>query len=210
MSVDINTDAGKPLRFSDIVKMLAAREDTSVATLVVVLGERAFGALMFILAIPNIIPTPPGTSAILGLPLLFLTFQLMVGRTTLWLPHFISKRVIRKEVLQGFAKRLLPPLTRIEKLVGARLTWLASSPLAERLLGLVACVLALILFLPIPLGNILPATGIAVLAIGLAERDGLAVVMGHLLALTSVGVLVLLSSAIYESIIALVRLLTGG
>jgi hypothetical protein len=43
-----------------------------VAELLETAGDRAFGALMFVFALPNVVPTPPGVSAALGLPLIVL------------------------------------------------------------------------------------------------------------------------------------------
>jgi hypothetical protein len=39
-------------------------------------------------------------------------------------------------------------------------------------------VLAIVLFLPIPLGTIVPGFAISLLAIGILERDGIAVLLG--------------------------------
>ena len=68
------------------------RERISIADLLQALEHRAIGALMFIFAVPNAIPVPPGVSAILGAPLIFLSFQLMIGRRP-WLPKVITRTV---------------------------------------------------------------------------------------------------------------------
>ena len=44
--------------------------------------------------------------------------------------------------------------------------------------GLVCLMLSLVLVLPIPLGNMLPALAICLLALGILERDGLWVLAG--------------------------------
>ena len=54
-----------------------------------------------------------------------------------------------------------------------------------------AFLLAAVLLLPIPLGNLLPATAIAILALSLAQRDGVLTVAGFLAAAASVAVLVM-------------------
>ena len=54
--------AAKPSRLSDIVKSMDTGSGTTIGELVDSLGERAFGALMFIFAVPNILPTPPRRS----------------------------------------------------------------------------------------------------------------------------------------------------
>ncbi len=44
---------------------------------------------------------------------------------------------------------------------------------AEKLLGALALILAVVVTLPIPLGNMLPAFAICLIALGVLERDGL-------------------------------------
>lgn len=199
----------RPRRLSDIVRSISSEADITVGKLADSLGERAFGALMFIFAVPNIIPTPPGTSAILGLPLVFLTYQVMIGRQTLWLPAVIRQRSISRDMLQTFVNKMTPVMTRLERILKPRAGFMVSSNLAERMLGLVAFPLSLILFLPIPLGNMLPAAAIACLALGLAERDGLAVAFGYVLSLASVALLAAVSSALYIGVMAFFRALFG-
>jgi len=199
----------KPSRLSDIVRSIDTSRDMSVGELVDSLGERAFGALMFIFAVPNAIPMPPGTSAILGLPLVILTWQVMIGRQTVWLPQFVRQRRISKEMLERFVSKVTPVMARLERVLRPRFGVVVTSNLAERVLGLVAFPLALILFLPIPFGNIPPAASIACLALGLAERDGLAVLIGYALAAASAAVLAAVSSALYVAVIAFFKALFG-
>ncbi len=214
MQQDEFTDGGprgpqKPSRLSDIVRSIDTSEDMTIGQLVDSLGERAFGALMFIFAVPNVIPTPPGTSAILGLPLVILTWQVMVGRQTLWLPQLVRQRRISKEMLATFVNKVTPVMARLERVLRPRFGMIVASNLAERVIGLVAFPLALILFLPIPFGNIPPAAAIACLALGLAERDGVAVVVGYVLALASAAVLAAVSSALYVAVVAFFQALFG-
>jgi hypothetical protein len=199
----------KPSRLSDIVKSIDTSQDTTIGELVDSLGERAFGALMFIFAVPNIIPTPPGTSAILGLPLVILTWQLMIGRQSLWLPEAIRKRRIAKELLASFVSKVLPIMAKLERVLRPRLGFIVSSDLAERVMGFITFALSVILFLPIPLNNMLPAAAISCLALGLAERDGVAVGAGYLLGIASVAVLAAISSALYIGVMAFFRALFG-
>jgi hypothetical protein len=201
--------AHKPSRLSDIVKSIDTGSDTTIGELVDSLGERAFGALMFIFAVPNILPTPPGTSSILGLPLVILTWQLLIGRQSLWLPSIVRQRRISRDLIATFVSKVTPAMARIERILRPRLGFLVSSDAAERLIGLITFPLAIVLFLPIPLGNMLPAAAIALIALGLAERDGLAVAIGYVLSLASVALLAAISSALYIAVVAFFRALLG-
>jgi fructose-1,6-bisphosphatase/inositol monophosphatase family enzyme len=141
--------AAKPSRLSDIVKSINTEDDTTIGTLVDSLGERAFGALMFIFAVPNIIPTPPGTSAILGLPLVILTWQVLIGRQSLWLPAVVRHRRISRELISAFVNKVTPVMAKLERILKPRMGFLVSSDAAERVIGLVTFPLAVALSSPV-------------------------------------------------------------
>lgn len=192
---------GRPL--SEILAAIAndaSRERISVANLLTVLQDRAVAALIFIFALPNVVPVPPGTSAILGAPLLFLTAQLALGMRP-WLPKLITERSMARADFAALIARAGPWLARAERLLRPRLGLLARPP-AEYAVGALSLLLAIIVFLPIPLGNMLPAFAICLFALGILERDGVWVLAGLVTAVASValvwGVLyALIKSAIF-------------
>ena len=73
---------------------------------------------------------------------------------------------------------------------------LAVQEVGDRLVGAACFMLAVIVFLPIPFGNMLQSLAIAAFGIGAVERDGIAVIAGWIVAVASVAVLALLSKAI--------------
>jgi hypothetical protein len=153
-----------------------SRERISIGDLLASLGDRALAALLFVFAVPNVLPVPPGTSSILGAPLVFLAAQLAFGRKP-WLPRVIASRTLARADFATLVRRIGPWLARAERLLRPRATGLVRPPM-EYLLGLVCLVLAIVLVLPVPLGNMLPALAISLLALGILERDGLWVVVG--------------------------------
>ena len=187
--------AANATALSDLLLALghdAARERISVGDLLAALGERAFGALIFIFAFPNVLPTPPGTSTLLGAPLVFLAAQLCLGWRP-WLPGLVAQRSMARADFARLVRRIHPWLVRAERLLQPRLRALTRSPM-EHMIGLVCLVLALLLVLPIPLGNVLPALAISLLALGLLERDGIWVLAGYC---TSVAAVALVSGVIF-------------
>lgn len=190
-------------RLSAILTAIAKgqhRERISIADLLHALEHRAIGALMFIFAVPNAIPVPPGVSAVLGAPLIFLSFQLMIGRRP-WLPKLITDRSLSRVDFEKVVDLTAPWLARAERLMRPRFEFLAKPP-AEYLIGAICLLLSIILFLPIPLGNMLPAFTICVLALGVLERDGLWIGIGVACAIGAVVivwgvVLALLWSALF-------------
>ncbi len=191
-------------KLSDILTAIAAdeaRERISVGNLVQIMGYRAYGALMLIFALPNVLPTPPGFSAVLGAPLIFLAAQLLLRRPTPWLPEIIASRSMSRADFSVIVARAAPWLAKAERLLRPRLEFLTRPP-CEQLIGLICLVLAIILFLPIPLGNMLPALAICLFSLAILERDGLAAVIGLAATVLSIvvvwGVLfVLIKGALY-------------
>lgn len=197
------SDSHHAPRISEILAGIAVakRKTVSVRDVLEAFGDRAFGALMFVFAAPVALPMPPGVSAILGAPLLFITAQLMVGRRTLWLPRVLADRTMTRTDFAALMEKLSPYLSWVERRLRPRLTFLYNRWL-DGVTGLLCLVLAIIVFLPIPFGNMLPALAIAAFGLGIAERDGLLGAFGGVMAAISIAVLAFLSSAIIAGITA--------
>lgn len=194
----MSSRSGRPL--SDVLFDIAVdttRPRISIGLLLKALDDRALAALVLIFALPNAIPMPPGTSSVLGTPLVFLTAQLALARSP-WLPKFIANRSVSRPDFAAVVVRLAPWLARAEKLLKPRLLWMTSS-IGERFIGLVCLCLSVVLVLPIPFGNMLPAAAICLMALGLLERDGLWMIAGLVTTVISIalvaGVLVGMAKA---------------
>jgi hypothetical protein len=173
-------------RFSQILDAVGAderRERVSVSDLMQAMDARAVAALILLFALPNVVPTPPGTSSILGLPLLYLTAQMMLGKLP-WLPAFIADRSMTRNDFNSFVGRVTPLIARLERLLKPRLLFVTSAT-GERIIGGICFALAIVLALPIPLGNMLPALAISLMALGVLERDALWVVIGSFVGVLS-------------------------
>jgi hypothetical protein len=162
------------------------KERIMISDVMSVSGDRAALALILLFALPNVMPVPPGTSAVLGAPLLFLAAQAALGKKA-WLPPSIAGRSISRARFAAWVDRGQLWLARAGGLLRPRLQWLAD-PAPTRVVGALCLVLALILFLPIPLGNMPPALAISMLALGVLERDGVWVLAGIAIGLVSVAV----------------------
>jgi hypothetical protein len=142
------------------------------------LGDRGFGVLLFIFALPNLIPVNiPLLSAVLGAPLVLLAAQLTYGRHKPWFPHWLTRQSISRHNFEAIVRRALPYLERAERWLRPRLTVLVSWT-GERLIGVGLLVLTVVLALPIPFGNWLPAFAICIVGLAMVEKDGLAVLLG--------------------------------
>lgn len=168
-----------PPRLTEILAGLAqdsTRERIAIADMLEVMRARAFGALLMIFAFPNILPSPPGLAGILGLPLMFLSAQMMLGRAP-WLPQFIARRSMPRSAFAVMVEKITPWLARAERLLRARAEFLASGP-AQRVIGAICLILSIGLALPVPFANLAPALAICLIGLGVLERDGAWVLLG--------------------------------
>lgn len=200
-----------PVHLSEVLEQLAndtSREKISVADLLTAMHHRALAALMFIFAAPNILPTPPGLSTIFSIPLIFLSVQLTLGMNP-WLPKVMSKRRMPRRNFQKMVKQINPWLIKAERFIKPRASWLTTPPV-EFLLGALCLSMAIIIFFPIPFGNLLPAVSICLFSLAIMGRDGLWVFGGLLFAGLSVLVVGGVVYGIIKAIIFFVEQVLNG
>jgi hypothetical protein len=162
--------------------------DITIGEIIDLFGRRAFGALLFAFAIPNLLPLPPGSTTILGMPLMILSPQVLLGVRAPWLPKALDDRKLRCADLRKGLPRVIKFVERVERVSRARLPFLFG-PIGDRLIGLVCTVLAFALILPIPLGNLVPAIAVGLLGLGLFQRDGVLVLAGYAVAAVGLGLI---------------------
>lgn len=184
-------------------------EQISIDELVTRFGGRALGALLLVFGLLCSLPLPPGGTTVFGAPLVILAPQLMFGRRSPWLPARVRGRSIETRHLKKGLDRVLPWLRRLEALSKPRLSVLFSGP-GQLAIGLICTVFAVVLILPIPLGNMLPAAAVSVLSLSLVQRDGALALLGYILAGASVGVLALAGGVIVRTLQHMVSVVVPG
>lgn len=155
------------------------------------LDERAYGLLVLILAIPCLVPGLYGVPQVVGLAILILAFQLLLGRQEPWLPRWFLNLRARAAWLEGMADFTEKRLGWLERLSRPRLKAFSVGP-GERFAAVFMILSTLTIVLPMT--NTIPSVALSLLAVGLIQRDGLfvlggaAVATGWLSLLTVVGV----------------------
>jgi hypothetical protein len=142
-------------------------------------GPEAQGTLLLLMAMPCLLPVP-GVGTVLGLGLAALAVAMWRGHCAPCLP----KRVAELELPRHWAQRVLVGLASAYAVAGrharARLSHLASVG-RRSATALAVGLMAAIVVMPIPFGNVLPALALMLIGLGLVFRDGVAVVLGLLL-----------------------------
>lgn len=190
------SDTKHPEKLSDLLERLAreAQERITMREIATALDDRSFGAFLLVFALPNLIPLPPGATMVLGLPMIFVAWQVVIGYQKVWLPRAIADYAIDRATFQRMVAKVSPWLRSAENWVRPR-NWPLDGAVRERLFGIFALLLAIICVLPIPFGNWLPAFAVAVLGVAHTERDGNCLAVGVLIGFVSIAVATLVITA---------------
>ena len=160
--------------FSQVLDDIGAKDDPKLylGELVNAFGERGFGALMVFFGLINAIASPiPGSTTILGTPMLLICLQLLIRRDQLWMPKWALNSSLPRANYRATIGKVRKPLLFVEKLSKPRFS-VMSSEAAEVLIGLVTTLLTIVVMLPIFGGNLFPSLFVALFGFGLMQRDG--------------------------------------
>lgn len=158
-------------------------EKVSIGDMLKAFGERAYGLVMIVLCLPNMVPNPY-IGSLFGIPLLIVALQLATGRLRPQLPGFIERRAIKRSRLLVCIDKLEPRLRWIESVLKPRMVHLFS-PTMDRIIGWFVACLACTIIIPLPGTNFAPALSVIIIALAVAEEDGRVLGLGVLLGLAS-------------------------
>ena len=139
------------------------------------LDERAYGLLILLLSIPCLVPGLYGVPQVVGLIVILLAGQMLVGREEPWLPRWFLNLRCKGSWLKAMADFAETKLGWIDRLSRPRLRRFADGP-GEKLAA-VFMILATVTIV-MPLTNTIPSIALALLSVGLIQRDGLFVFAG--------------------------------
>lgn len=172
-----------PIGFIAMTRRLADEsgpDGLTVGELLDRLDERAFGLAILLMAIPCLVPGLYGPPQILGLPIILFAGQMLIGRTEPWLPAGLLSRRTPKAWLVGMAEFAERRLRWMERIARPRLQVFAKGA-GERIAALMMIVATICIV--IPFTNTVPSVALALLALGVLQRDGLLTIAGSAIAL---------------------------
>jgi hypothetical protein len=174
------TPSATVTRTSDILRGIL-RNNPGVKTFTVErilssIGNERFEASLMMFSLPTIVPVPRpwGFGA---LPTGGIALQLMGGQKQIKLPGFILKKAVSRRALAVAIHGALPILEAAEKVLRPRWSWVRDVNV-RRAIGLFVFLLAIAIANPLFGFTSLHATSIFVMSLGMAEQDGLAVLVG--------------------------------
>ncbi|WP_370260750.1 exopolysaccharide biosynthesis protein [Limnobacter sp.] len=147
-------------------------------------GREGLLILVALLTLVFMVPVSiPGVSTVFGAAILLVGVSRLFKRN-LWLPSRVSDKKVPVDSLRAALQKGMVWVPRLEKISRPhRLNSLASGPVANAINDCALILAALLLMAPfgfIPFSNTLPGLALLFFAVGLIQRDGAAVLLGHL------------------------------
>lgn len=146
-----------------------------------VFGEKNFAIIFLLLMFLPALPLPTGgITHIFEIITAFLSLELIIGRTTIWLPS----RWQDKELSSLTTQKAIPSIVRrvrwFEKISRRRLAGLLSQKYFMQLVGLVVLLFTLSAFVAPPFSGLdtLPSLGVVIISLGLILEDVLIYLLG--------------------------------
>ena len=199
----------QPRPLSSVLSDLSQRESSDKVTMRCIreaLADRSLATFLILSGLLNLLPFPPPSTLILGIPIIAVALQMIAGRKTVWLPEFFLNLSLNEEVFAKFTTKIVPWLRKLETIVRPRFWLFPSAPTAERIVGLIGLALGLFVFIPLPMTNWIPALAVAVCGLALSERDGLWLAIGTIVGGSAI---IGIGSAYYFGALAFTGWITG-
>nr|WP_210304864.1 exopolysaccharide biosynthesis protein [Rhizobium sp. BK212] len=168
-------------RLREMLELARAKGGLSIGEALEAMGPTSIAFTILFLAIPALTPIPGPFGMVFGTALALVSLQIVAGGRKVWLPAIIRDRRVSSVALDLIVGHAVPVIARVEKLVRAGRLQALTGRTVQALLGIPVFLLAVVIALPIPFGNILPVLSLVVLAVALMERDGLVTLIGLLL-----------------------------
>lgn len=179
-----------------------------------IIGSDSLMLVTIFLSLVFLVPVSiPGVSTVFGSAILLIGLTRLFNRK-LWLPKQIAGRTISSEKLVVVLQRALVWFKRLERISRphrlSALTGEGVVGLVNKLSYILAALLLMVPFGFIPLSNTIPAIALIFLAVGLMQKDGGSILLGHLSNIATIIYFAFLVAGGGYTIVELFRLLGGG
>ena len=190
MTVPPGRDNGRSYLGASLGEQLASIIDNlppdklTLGELLEVFGDEGLLLLTILLTLVFLIPVSiPGVSTVFGAAILMVGISRLIGRP-LWLPSKLKNKSLPADKLRPGLTRGMDWVRRLEKISQPhRLRIFVEGRLQDLTNNLAFILAALLLMAPfgfIPFSNTLPGLALLFYAAGLIQRDGGAILLGHL------------------------------
>lgn len=202
MSVQLHdTDRDLSSAFTELSERIPP-EGITLSDLLKQLGEQGLLLFCVILTLPFLLPVSiPGVSTAFGLLIVLIGVGVLFNRIP-WLPQRLMRKRVSATHLKAALGRGARMFDRISRVVRPRMLVLTHGPTVNRLNGFMLLgsgVLLMAPLAPIPFSNTLPAVAALLFALGILQRDGLAIIAGHVMVVATLAYFAVLFAGAYAA-----------
>lgn len=148
-------------------------------------GEASGAVLLMLMALLSTVPIA-GAGTVLSMGIFALAWAWLRGRDTLHLPEPLGRLTLNETWTRRCLHGLAWTYERADRWLRPR--WQALSHSRSRVWwALWIALMAALIFLPLPLGNVLPGTSLMLLSLGWLARDGIALLLSAATGAVGVG-----------------------
>lgn len=162
-------------------------ENISLKELINTMSSEGVQFLIIILLAPFLIPASiPGTSTPFGVLIILLEIAFLTNRT-LYIPDFVGKYELNRQTVLKLFEILKKALGYIEKIVKPR-GKLSTKGYVLKINAVINILLAVLLFLPLPIPftDFAPAVAMLMLAVATLEHDSYLMILGYIATILNV------------------------
>jgi len=174
----------------------------AIGDIVRALGDSTPGFVLLVLALPAFIPTGLPIAAPAGAAMMVIGALMMAGRTDITMPSWLAHRRLTRAQFGYLVKFTAPVMAWLERLLTPRLAWMLKRR-QLRIVGIMVALNGLMIFLPIPFGNSIPAFAVMVMALGMMLGDGVAILSGILVSMIALLIAIAIVALSFEIIAVL-------
>jgi len=173
-----------------ILELTSEQKEIKLRRIFKILSGKGYAALLIIFSLPFCIPIQiPGFSTPFGIILAFLGLRVAFGKHPWW-PKWVLEKKFQSERIKKLIKKTMKAVKFMQRGLKPRLLLFTKNALFHRLNGLLVALLSLLLALPLPIPftNLMTATPILCIGLGLLEDDGIFILLGYFLTMAALGV----------------------
>ena len=143
----------------------------TVRDLFYTLGSQSFGLMFIVMGLFLTIPLPPGIGFIPASLLCIWSFQRALGGTQLWLPKIIAQKKVSPAITEKIETRALPLFEKVENWFFKFRYMKRLKETEIRLASLAVILLSLLIMLPTPFLNSIPAVIIVLMGLTIMSSN---------------------------------------
>jgi hypothetical protein len=198
MSLEFKTAERSLSEALRVVRHSIDGEAITLGELLALVGEQGLLLLVMLLMVPFLLPVSiPGVSTVFSMVVIFVGVGVVLNRIP-WFPQRLLARPIATANLLVAIDKSAQLMRRIDKVIRPRFLMLSESVSSNRLHGVMLILGGVLLLFPlgfVPFSNTCPGVAVLLLAAGIAQRDGIFIVLGYLMTVVTIVYFTLLALA---------------